>query len=227
MKNKKSGFTPLEINSRRNLVSKKIAKANESIKIFPFSCGRHRYNGDLSLTGFTLLELLAVIAIISMLAAMILPNLGKVKIRARTAKAVSELKTIELALMEYYAEHGGLPTNKWGSSGLYKLFEEDLLETALADAFKTSQQDSQPYTYYDCTNGTGDTADSCIVFSVGPDGVGNPAANFISALNDAYPGMPADLDRLPDSDNIYLFVNVNASRTDPLLGREADIRYKK
>lgn len=173
--------------------------------------------------GFTLLEVLVVIAIISMLAAMIFPNLGKVRTRARIAKVISELKTIELALMEYYAEHGGLPTNAWGSKGLYKLFEEDLLDTALADAFISTQ----PYTYYDCTNGAGDTADSCIVFSIGIDGKENTATDFVNALDDAYPGMPADLEQLPDSDNIYLFVNVNASRNDLLLGREGDIRYKK
>ncbi len=188
-------------------------------------------------TGFTLLEVLLVIAVMGVLAAMIFPSLGKVKIRARTAKAVSELKTIQLALMEHYSEHGGLPTNDEApspiKSGLYKLSEEDLLETALADAFLSTQQ----YTYYasDNYNGTGSTedlADSCIVFSVGSDGSdkdrnGNDIDNFDDALNDAYPGLPLDLDRLPESDNIYLFVNVNASRTDPLLGREGDIRYKK
>ncbi len=175
--------------------------------------------------GFSLIELLTVMVIIGVLAAMIFPNLAKVKIRARTAKAVSELKTIQLALMEYYAEYGGLPTNdvlpKPVKSGLYKLYEEDLLETAIADAFVSSQ----PYKYYSSDDG-GDEADSCIVFSIGIDGKENNATDFVNALNDAYPDK-SNLDVMPKSDNVYLFVNVNASRTDPLATREADIRYKK
>jgi prepilin-type N-terminal cleavage/methylation domain-containing protein len=181
-----------------------------------------------SLTGFTLMELLTVVAIIGLLAAMIFPNLGKAKVRARTAKAVSELKTIELALMEYYSEYSGLPTNDTVApvkSGLYKLFEEDLLDTALTDAFSGGGQFSQPYVYYSCIDDV-PTADSCIVFSVGPDGLTNNAVDFDSALNDAYPDMN-DFDEPPASDNIYLFIGANMSRTDPLSGRESDIRYKK
>lgn len=173
--------------------------------------------------GFTLLELLTVIAIISLLAAMVFPNLGKVRARARIAKVVSEFKTIELALMEYYSEHGGFPANYTSpyKSGLYKLFEEDLLETALPDAFLDS-----PYTYYSCVDNV-PTADSCIVFSVGSDGLDNGAIDFSTALADAYPGLPTNLEQPPTSDNIYLFVGANTARTDPLFGKESDIRYKK
>lgn len=174
--------------------------------------------------GFTLLEILTVVAIIGLLAAMIFPTLGKMRIRARRSKAISELNTIKLALIEYYSEYSGFPTNDTVApikGGLYKLFEEDYLDTALADAFESSQ----PYTYYSC-NDVDDTVDSCIVFSVG---INNDVtiANFDDAIGDAYPGLATgDFDEPPNSDNIYLFMT-NASRNDPLAIREGEIRYKK
>ena len=162
--------------------------------------------------GFTLLEILTVVAIIGLLAAMIFPNLGKVRIRARKAKVISELKTIELALMDYYTEHSGFPTTDIlppPKSGLYKLFEEDYLDTALADAFNSPQ----PYEYYSSKDG-GDTADSCLVFSVGPDSKNNGAIDWLTAHADVNLGGAE-----PISDNIYLVI-------DPS-GREGDIRYKQ
>jgi len=227
MENTKSGFTPFrDGKSKRGLTLNRTVVAEEKTKLSPIGYVRHCHSGELSLTGFTLLELLTVVAIISLLAAMIFPNLGKVRVRARIAKVVAELKTIELALMEYYSEHGGFPTNDTSpvKKGLYKLFEEDLLETALQDAFLDA-----PYEYYSCVDDVA-TADSCIVFSVGSDGVDNGATNFPGALADAYPGLgdlPPDLEKMPTSDNIYLFVGANMARTDPLFGRESDIRYKK
>lgn len=160
------------------------------------------------------MELLIVVAIIGMLAAMIFPTLGKARMRARTTKAIAELKTIELALMDYYTEYSGFPTNKT-ENGLYKLADEEYLDTALKDAFDSSEI----YQYYSC-NDTGDFADSCIVYSVGSDGENDDKdddeiTNFNEAHADAYPGWPTNLDQMPKSDNIYLILPVE------------DIRYKK
>jgi prepilin-type N-terminal cleavage/methylation domain-containing protein/prepilin-type processing-associated H-X9-DG protein len=55
--------------------------------------------------GFTLIELLTVIAIIGILAAIIIPTVGRVRESARAAQCSSNLRQITMALMLYASDH--------------------------------------------------------------------------------------------------------------------------
>jgi prepilin-type N-terminal cleavage/methylation domain-containing protein len=69
-------------------------------------------------SGFTLIELLTVIAIIGILAAIIIPTVGKVRSTARTAVMLSNLRQISPAFLSYAADNKGLlPCATHGGAG--------------------------------------------------------------------------------------------------------------
>ena len=61
------------------------------------------------LTGFTLIELLVVIAIIGILASIVLGSLNTARQKARDARRVADIKSIQLALEFFYDTCGGYP----------------------------------------------------------------------------------------------------------------------
>jgi prepilin-type processing-associated H-X9-DG protein/prepilin-type N-terminal cleavage/methylation domain-containing protein len=66
--------------------------------------------------GFTVLELLTTVAIITTLAALLLPAIGSAREAARRIQCVNHLRQIGLALQSYHEQEGCLPAGwQWGA----------------------------------------------------------------------------------------------------------------
>ena len=68
--------------------------------------------------GFTLVELLVVVAIIGILAAIAVPRFTDATTAAKKAKIQADLRTIDSAIMIYYAANSQYPTNLATLSGV-------------------------------------------------------------------------------------------------------------
>lgn len=62
-------------------------------------------------TGFTLVEIMIVVVIIGLLAAMALPAFGRVREKSHSARFVSDLRTFAQAFETYAAQNGNWPAN--------------------------------------------------------------------------------------------------------------------
>jgi len=72
-------------------------------------------------SGFTLIELLTVIAIIGILAAILIPAVGKVREVANKTKSSSNIRSIALAYATYSSSGGRVKTIKDDSLDIIKL----------------------------------------------------------------------------------------------------------
>ncbi|OGZ00567.1 MAG: hypothetical protein A2946_02350 [Candidatus Liptonbacteria bacterium RIFCSPLOWO2_01_FULL_53_13] len=59
--------------------------------------------------GFTLIEMLIVIAIVGILSSLVLVGLGPVQRQGRDARRISDLRQVQTALELYYAKNGNYP----------------------------------------------------------------------------------------------------------------------
>lgn len=70
---------------------------------------------------FTLIELLIVVAIIAILAAIAVPNFIEAQVRAKVARAHSDMRSIALAIESYAVDHNKPPPGMLDMNRLYSL----------------------------------------------------------------------------------------------------------
>jgi len=115
--------------------------------------------------GFTLIELLVVIAIIGILSSVVLASLNTARAKARDAKRVSEMSSLQIALELYYSTNNAYPIgscisgpwwNCWGSAGEPRLLPSSVISVMPQDpsflddgnACSASDTGSRLYAYY-------------------------------------------------------------------------------
>src|SRR5205807_5757384 len=92
--------------------------------------------------GFSLIELLIVVAIILIIAAIAIPNLLRAKMAANEASAVGSLRTLNTACIAYFTSYGQFPaaiTNLGpvASGGTASSTSADLIDSLLASGTKS------------------------------------------------------------------------------------------
>ena len=155
---------------------------------------------------FTLVELLTVIAIIGILAAIIIPVVGKAKAASQKSVCASNLRQIGIALSSYIAEHKGqLPGYAkipWQSGGntysSYGLNRTAGATWYMLNGVPTTDLDSQLMDYlslgHTSNAGTGSTQGICPI--------------FLCPANSSQPASPTDTKYAP---NYYLAPTVRTS----------------
>ncbi len=101
--------------------------------------------------GFSLIELLIVVAIILIIAAIAIPNLLRARISANEASAVSSLRTMNTACISYDSSYGSFPAlqSNMGpaNGGTPTSTEADLLDIMLAPTTGSATKSGYTITY--------------------------------------------------------------------------------
>ncbi len=69
--------------------------------------------------GFTLIEVLVVIAIIGILSSVVIASMNSARRKAKDAQRVGDMTAVKKALELYYTDNGQYPTSSWASQCQY------------------------------------------------------------------------------------------------------------
>ena len=98
---------------------------------------------------FTLIELLIVVAIIAILAAIAVPNFLEAQVRSKVARCKVDQRSIEISLESYRIDTNLYVPTHYGYYGLYKLTSPVAYLSALpTDPFAPMRADSNEYASY-------------------------------------------------------------------------------
>lgn len=134
-------------------------------------------------SGFTIVELLIVIVVIGILAAITIVAYNGIQAKARTNAVTADLRSIEKAMLLYRADYGKLPlaadwysgttmppTSRWATEIIAGLKAEKIISTSALDKDPWGQ-----YYWYDNNDCSIGSSGLSPVRSVGPDGLNNTA----------------------------------------------------
>ena len=129
--------------------------------------------------GFTLIELLIVIAVIAILVAIVIPNFRGIRIQAKQAAAMADLRNLQTACMVYMKFHNVYPAT------LSILPNEDMDRRIVNKIPDDPFKEGHAYRYDFA--GTGENT-TYVIWSVGPDGIDD----ILTCGDDELPNFPND-----------------------------------
>lgn len=148
--------------------------------------------------GFTIVELLIVIVVIGILAALVITTFTGIQQKARDTERQTDIKSLQGQIEAYYAQKGNYPTRTdvnsatWRSTNMKGIEAEALRDPKDTDATGTLQTavSTTEYRYDVRTASTGTAGDceaaeaTCLYYTLEADLETSGAANFVkTALN--------------------------------------------
>ncbi len=153
---------------------------------------------------FTLIELLIVVAIIGILAAIAVPNFLNAQIKARIARVEADHKAITTAMEAYMIDHNSYPIEShsananWGFRLLTTpvAYVNSILKDPFLDKYELTRENDFDLVYeFDTVARSGKNLNMYVVESLGPDG-------FDDFNSTTYPSHNADFEFFDASNGI-------------------------